>query len=159
MDALILGLVFAAALAVSGCVVLVFSIPVDDVIRCLISGAMAQAWSRYVKFAVFTASFVGGMRLAELSAFVARTQPLGGQPLVSDGQGLLEVYKTISGALGAASATLLVFFAATLAACVVLRAYEHFRPGTGRRVHARKDLSPQEAEMEDRPADLVQPRH
>lgn len=117
MNALTLGLIFLAAIVVSGCVVVAFSRPMDAVLQRVLSGEMAMAWSKYVKFAVLVASFSGGLRLNQIAALANPPPPL------TINQGLLEIFRTMVGSLEAASWTLLAFFGATLAAYAVMNVY------------------------------------
>lgn len=123
MNALVLVLIFLAAIAVAGCVVAAFSTSIDGVLLRLLSGEMAAAWSKYAKFALFVASFTGGLRLNEIQALA------GGEAQASMklGQCLMEVYKTIAGTLGGASWTLLIFFGATLAAYLASYLYSSLK--------------------------------
>lgn len=131
METAILASVFVAALAVSGFATLAFSVSVDEVLKRLLPAELAAAWSRYVKFALFTASFIGGLRLQELGALVSRGQGDGAR-LAAD-QGLVEVYRTIAGSLGAAAWTLLAFFAGTLCVYGAARVYEGLKPSAAAR--------------------------
>jgi hypothetical protein len=125
MDSMTLAFAFTAAMAISAGVVLAFSRRIDEVLSRLIPGEMAGACEQYVKFALFTVSFAGGMRLTDVAAFVAQKP---GQPALTAGQSLLEVFRTIAGSLVAASGLLLVFFASTLAAYAVLHLYQSHKP-------------------------------
>lgn len=121
MNALTLGLIFLAALAVSGCVVVAFSIPMDAVLHRILSGEMAAAWSKYTKFAVLVGSFSGGLRLSQIG-------PLAGSPTpITINQSMLEIFRTVIGSLEAASWTLLAFFGATLAAYAVMNVYAYLK--------------------------------
>jgi hypothetical protein len=126
MDSLILACSFGAALALAACVVLLFSRSIDEVLTPVIPAEAAAAWSRCVKFVLFTATMVGGLRLSDLANVLLQRTPSGESSLTA-GQGLLEVYRTIAGALVTASATSLSFFAATLALDAAGRAYRSYR--------------------------------
>lgn len=124
MNLSMLILVFLAAVAVAGCVTRIFAEPMDWALMRLINHEMAAAWSRFAKFAVFVASFTGGLRLNELQSLTTFGS---GQAPVNWSQGLLEVYKTISGGLTAASYTLLIFFGATLIAYAATQVYDYLK--------------------------------
>lgn len=130
MDIAMLVLTFLATVAVAGGVVLAFSRPIDTVLSRLVPTELADAWSRCAKFAVFVASFTGGLRLKELAGLVAA----GGDTTIRAPQAFMEVMKTVSGGLGAASWALLAFFGGALAVYAACRVYESFRPGL---THAR----------------------
>jgi len=125
MESTILACSFAGAIAIAACVVILFSKSMDDALARVVPGTMASAWSLYAKFAVFTAAFAGGMRLADLERFGSRRPP-SGAPL-SAAQGLLEVFNTVTGSLLSASGILFAFFAATLAVDAAMRLRESHR--------------------------------
>lgn len=122
MDAMVLAYSFAASIAIAACVLYFFSGSIDEALRRVLPAEMTQAWSRYVKFALFVVTFTGGMRLNELARFLAARLPAG--PPLAAAQSLLEVFKSIAGSLMAASAMLLVIFAATLAIHAARRLYQ-----------------------------------
>jgi hypothetical protein len=125
-----LALVFLTAVVVSACVLMTFAMAMDAVLFRLISGEMAKAWSLYAKFAVFVASFVGGLRLQEIQAATVPVVVSGQQQAsvnISASKCLVEVFKTIAGALSVASWTLFAFFGAALAAYVVLHVYNSLK--------------------------------
>lgn len=126
MDAVILAIVFIAAVSVAGGVVLAFSPAVDDVLPSLVPASMLRAWSLFVKFAVFSTILIGGLRLAEVGALVSSKSP-GAAPLGA-GASLMEVYKSIAGSLQAGVWALLVFFGTALVVYAALRIYEAARP-------------------------------
>lgn len=122
MDSMILTFTFAAAVAIAACVVLLFSESIDMALVRVVPAELVSAWRRYVKFALFTVTFAGGMRLTELAEFIAMRAPAG--PPLTAAQSLLEILKTLKGSLIAASVTLLAFFAATLAMYAAILLYQ-----------------------------------
>ncbi|MBI3564001.1 MAG: hypothetical protein HY079_02255 [Elusimicrobia bacterium] len=135
METAILCAAFAAALAVAGTATAAFSESFDSVLARLIPAGMAPAWSRFVKFGLFTASFVGGLRLQDLTAFAQRTA--GGAGLGA-ADGLVETYRATAGALVAAAWTLLAFFVGTLVLHAAARAFESARPAEAPRPGERR---------------------
>ncbi len=127
IDAVVLTLVFAAALGIAACAAAAFAGPIDEVLARVLPSELARAWSRFVRFAVFTASFIGGLRLRELGSFIASGVATGGLAPLDAGACLLEVYKTVAGALGAAAWGLFVFFLGSLAAYGALKVYGSFK--------------------------------
>src|ERR1700733_2684074 len=129
MEIAMLSLVFLMAVIVSACVVLTFAPAMDSMLFRLLSSGMAQAWSLYAKFAIFVASFVGGLRLQEIQALTTPVVVAPGQQQagISESKCLIEVFKTIAGALSVASGTLLAFFGITLAAYAALHIYESMK--------------------------------
>lgn len=105
---------YSAAALVAGVITLAFSPAINRVLNKLIPDAVAPAWSQFIKFALFVASFVGGMPVADPGRFIDRNGPAVTLPV--EGTELLMVMKSVSGALTAASWTLLIFFSVTLCA-------------------------------------------
>ena len=105
---------YSAAALVAGAVTLAFSSPINRVLHKLIPDEVAPAWSQFIKFALFVSSFVGGMPVAEPGRFIDRNGPAVTLPV--EGAQILMVMKSVSGALTAASWTLLIFFGVTLSA-------------------------------------------
>lgn len=125
MDSTILAFSFAAAIVIAASVALFFSRPIDEALGRVIPPEMGSAWRQYVKFALFVTTFAGGMRVSELSSFVAvRTAA---SPPLTAGQGLMEVLKSITGSLTAAAIALLVFFTAALVIDASRRVYQSRR--------------------------------
>ncbi|MDP3543465.1 MAG: hypothetical protein Q8T11_13430 [Elusimicrobiota bacterium] len=110
---------YAAAALVAGVVTLAFSPAINRVLLKLIPDEIAPAWSQFIKFALFVSSFVGGMPNAAPGRFIDRNGPAVTLPV--EGAELLMVMKSVSGALTAASWTLLIFFGATLGAYGAMR--------------------------------------
>jgi hypothetical protein len=117
MDTITLALAFVTAAAVSGCVVLAFSKAIDGALSRLMAEEMAGAWSLYVKFAVFVASFTDGLHVKDMS-----------QTDFNAHRALGEVFRSMTDSLGAASWCLLIFFGATFAAHIVMGLYAAFKP-------------------------------
>jgi hypothetical protein len=114
MDTSSLVFSYAAAAFVAGAVTLAFSATINRVLKKLIPDEVASAWSQFIKFALFVSSFVGGMPVAAPGHFIDRNSPAVTLPI--EGAELLMVMKSVSGALTAASWTLLLFFGVTLSA-------------------------------------------
>ncbi|TBR16915.1 hypothetical protein EPO15_18090 [bacterium] len=127
MDIAMLVLTFLAAVTLAGGVVLAFAKPIDAVLSRLVPSELADAWSRCAKFAIFVTSFTGGLRLKELGGLVTS----GNAATIDAPQALLEVMKTATGGLNAASLTLLAFFGGALTVYAGVRVYESVRPGLG----------------------------
>ncbi len=121
MDSMILAFSFAAAVAIAACVVALFSQSIDEAVSRVVPEELAAAWRRYVKFALFTVTLVGGMRLSDLAVFVI--QRTAASPPVTAAQSLLEVFRAVAGSLVAASSLLLVIFVATLAIDASIRVF------------------------------------
>lgn len=136
METTILAFSFAAAIVLAACVTFFFSRPIDEALGRVVPPEMGSAWRQYAKFALFVVTFAGGMRVSELSNFVAARSAA--SPPLTAGQGLMEVLKSVAGSLSAAAIALLAFFLATLAIDSSRRMYQ------ARRLE--RPLPPSEAE-------------
>ncbi|UPT73543.1 MAG: hypothetical protein M0D55_17010 [Elusimicrobiota bacterium] len=67
---------YAAALTVAAVVTAAFSRAIDRVLYKLIPEEVAPSWTQFVKFALFVASFAGGMPTGPGGAFIDRNGPL-----------------------------------------------------------------------------------
>jgi hypothetical protein len=123
MDSMVMAFVFASALAISACVVLVFAASIDRVLVRVIPDEMDQAWGLYVKFALFVATFAGGVRPTDLSQLIGHPTP-GETAAIGAGPAFLEVLKAMVGSLVTASGFLIVFFGGALLAQALIRAYK-----------------------------------
>lgn len=135
METMILCAAFAAATAVAGTATAAFSESIDSVLARLIPAGMGPAWARFVKFGLFTASFVGGLRLQELTAFAQRAA--GGVSLGA-ADALVETYRAVAGSLMAAAWTLLAFYAGTLVLYAAGKGFDALRPSLGARPGERR---------------------
>ncbi|MDD5657164.1 MAG: hypothetical protein PHF00_07910 [Elusimicrobia bacterium] len=123
MDTIMLISVFLSSLAVSACVVWIFSALMDGVLARLAAGETAAAWSLFTKFALFVVGFTGGLRLTDMEPLLASARPP-----INSAQILLEVFRAVTGALVASAWMLLVIFAAALAFSGGKAAYARLRP-------------------------------
>ncbi len=82
---------FAAALVVSFAVMLLFTKPIDSVLRRIIADEINAAWSKYMKFAILVVGVSAGVQLRDLEKYINPT--LGGRevPTASPGFGLTTV--------------------------------------------------------------------
>jgi hypothetical protein len=116
---------YCAAATVAVVVTTAFSNSIDQVLSRLLSEEVAPAWSKFVKFALLAASFVGGMPAPLTAGFIDRNGPAVTSPV--EGESLMIVMKSVAGALMSASWILLVFFGVTLTALSAGRAYAALR--------------------------------
>ncbi|HAM36638.1 MAG TPA: hypothetical protein DEB40_01310 [Elusimicrobia bacterium] len=114
MDTVMLSSVFLGALVISAGVVLLFAALIDGVLERLFAGEMSSAWSLFAKFALFVGALTSGLRLADMDLLLSAVQARGAQPPLTLGKGMLEVLKTVSGALNGAVWMLLLIFGAAL---------------------------------------------
>lgn len=114
MELPIILLAYAASGTVAVLATALFAGSIDRVLRPLIPDQILSAWTLFVKFGLFVASFTGGMPSSDLGKFVGFVTPLVVPPV--QGDGTLFVMKSVGGSLLSAAWFLLVFFALTLTA-------------------------------------------
>jgi hypothetical protein len=128
----LLGITFLISLFVSGLLVAVFSKPADHILRRILDDAISRAWLRYLQFAILVVGISSGVRVWELEKYIlpARASETAILQLTTE-RWILEVYRTIIGALGGIAWLLLVFFIFALLAFVVVRVFELRRKESG----------------------------
>jgi hypothetical protein len=119
---------FVVALGVSGLVVFLFSSPIGRILQRIVADDISSAWLRYMKFAMFVVGISGGVRIFELERYIT-PQNFGckdaGRVLeLSRDRWILELYRTVIGALESIAWMLLVFFVVALIAYVIVRLAE-----------------------------------
>jgi predicted lipid-binding transport protein (Tim44 family) len=125
MDIPTLVMAYGAAALVALTVTAAFSTPIEEVLFRLLPEEVAPAWQQFVKFALFVATFVGGMPAPLAGAIIDRNAPAAPPPAA--GESFMVVMSSLSGALMSGTRLLLVFFAITLAALGALRIYTMMR--------------------------------
>lgn len=119
----LLAVTFVIAAIVATIVALLFSTPVNRVLARLVSEELAPVWRRYILFAIYVVGISGGVRVWEIEKYV--TPDKDGRLLVlTSSRWVVEIYKTIMGALQGVAWMLLVFFLFALLAYVVVRGFE-----------------------------------
>jgi len=125
MFVILLAVTFVIALVVSSIVVLMFAKPIDGILQRIISDPISQAWTKYVKFAIYVVGISSGVRIWELERFITPAQFKGAEILqLTRDRWVLELYRTIIESLQGVAWLLLVFFAVALVAFVIVRAFE-----------------------------------
>ena len=125
MFVILLAVTFVIALVVSSIVVLMFAKPIDGILQLIISDPISQAWTKYVKFAIYVVGISSGVRIWELERFITPAQFKGAEILqLTRDRWVLELYRTIIESLQGVAWLLLVFFAVALVAFVIVRAFE-----------------------------------
>ncbi len=117
---------FAAALVVSFAVMLLFTKPIDSVLRRIIADEISAAWSKYMKFAILVVGVSAGVQLRDLEKYINPT--LGGREVQTASPGfdrwIFELYRTAIETLQGIAWMLLVFFVFALIAYVIVRLAE-----------------------------------
>jgi len=105
---------------------LLFTKPIDTVLRRIIADEISAAWSKYMKFAILVVGVSAGVQLRDLEKYINPT--LGGRevPTASPGfdRWIFELYRTAIETLQGIAWMLLVFFVFALIAYVIVRIAE-----------------------------------
>jgi hypothetical protein len=120
---------FLIALAVSAAVAGFFDPPIRRILARIIADEVSAAWATYLRFAVFVVGISSGVRVWELERYITPLHPDAPDPLaLTTERWVLEVYRTIIGALQGLAWVLLVFFLFALVAYVIVRLGEARSP-------------------------------
>ncbi|MFO7447568.1 MAG: hypothetical protein R6W90_14450 [Ignavibacteriaceae bacterium] len=120
---------FLIAGAVSFIVVKLFDNSINKILIRIIKDDISNAWSRYLKFAIFVVGISGGVRIWQLEQYI-QPYPEGQRFILNGDRWVLEVYRTIIETLQSVAWLLLVFFVIALIAYVIVRGQEYKRENT-----------------------------
>jgi ABC-type multidrug transport system fused ATPase/permease subunit len=101
-----------------------FDRAVDRVLTRIVGEDLADAWHKYIVFAVMVVGVSGGVQLFELQKYIANTGDNGAPPPLTYMSWTLEVYRTVLESLQSIAWMLLLFFLCGMVALVVMRALE-----------------------------------
>ena len=109
-----------------------FNTPINNILNRLIDDTIANAWARYMKFAIYVVGISGGVRIYALERYIMPQQypKLDGgsenmQPFeLTTERWVLEIYRTIIESLQSIAWMLLVFFVISLGMYVLVRIAE-----------------------------------
>lgn len=124
---------FLIAIGVAGGVARFFATPIQRILGHIVAEDITYAWSKYIWFAILVVGISSGVRIWELERYITPLDPSPMDVLVlTTDRWVLEIYRTIIGALQGIAWLLLVFFAFALIAYVIVRVGEgraRHRPG------------------------------
>lgn len=117
---------FVIALVVSFIVARMFSYPINNILKRIISDEISVAWAKYLKFAIYVVGISSGVRIWELEKYITPARYADNTEIIvlNLDRWILEVYRTIIGALQGVAWLLLVFFIFALIAYVIVRISE-----------------------------------
>ena len=120
---------FAISILVSFGVVMIFTRPIDRILRRIIADEISDAWVKYIRFGLYVVGISSGVRIGELERYITR-QPFPDAEILSltPERWILEVYRTVIGVLQGLAGVLLIFFIVALIAFVIVRTVESRRP-------------------------------
>ncbi len=114
---------FIIAAATSTVIALLFSKPIKKILGRLVTEDLAPTWQRYLLFAIYVVGISGGVRVWDIEKYITPDKEGKLLALNSD-RWIIEIYKTVIGALQSVAWMLLVFFLFALLAYVVVRGLE-----------------------------------
>ncbi|MDN0075712.1 hypothetical protein QU481_12520 [Crenobacter sp. SG2303] len=119
----LLGATLVVALLTSIAVARFFDSAVNKILARIIGGDLADAWRKYLSFAIVVVGVQGGVRLWELEKYVTATRESAALEL-NGMRWTLEIYRTFIDTLQSIAWVLLLFFLAAMIAYVIVRAIE-----------------------------------
>ena len=112
------------ALLVCYLIARIFRAPVQKILQRLVGEEIFSAWSNYIVFAIYVVGVSGGVRVWDLERYIEPGQN-GAPPRQLDAdRWILEIYRTIIGALQGVAWMLLIFFIFALIAFVIVKGLE-----------------------------------
>jgi len=118
---LLLVVTLVISLVVSLAVIFFFRKPVDRIFQRIIGEEIANAWRKFLMFALVVVGVSSGSSIWRLERFV-ENQGEGGSPAVITVQAWgLEIYRSILQTLGGMAWALLIFFIVALIAFVIVK--------------------------------------
>ena len=114
---------FLVALAMSTFVALLFSRPINKILKRVVAEDLAPSWRRYILFAIYVVGIAGGVHLWDMEKYVDPDKEGKIIQLTPD-RWIIEIYKCIIGSLEGIAWMLLIFFLFALVAYVIERGFE-----------------------------------
>jgi hypothetical protein len=102
-----------------------FEAPIQRILGHIVAEDITYAWAKYIWFAILVVGISSGVRVWELERYITPMTPDRTDVLVlNSDRWVLEVYRTVIGALQGIAWLLLVFFVFALIAYVIVRVGE-----------------------------------
>ncbi|RKX26343.1 MAG: hypothetical protein DRP47_08340 [Candidatus Zixiibacteriota bacterium] len=118
---LLLIVTLAIAIAVSIIVLAFFRKPVDKIFHRIIGEEIADAWRKFLTFALFVVGISSGVNIWKLEQFIQPASPDEKITELTAEYWGLEIYRTIIHTLGGLAWALLLFFVVALIAFVLVK--------------------------------------
>lgn len=115
---------FTIAVLVSFGVARLFRGSLRTILNRILSPDLVAAWNRYITFAIYVVGVSGGVRIWELEKYITPRTETEVPIVLNADRWLLEMYRTIIATLQSTAWMLLVVFAVTLIAVVIVRGQE-----------------------------------
>lgn len=119
-----LGLLFVTvvvAFAVSALTALIFTKPLDSILKRIIADAISSAWLRYLQFAILVVGISSGVRVHDLERYLGPGTGSAQTSGLNLDRWVWEIYQTTIESLQGITWMLLVFFVFALIAYVIVR--------------------------------------
>ncbi|RXZ44595.1 hypothetical protein [Crenobacter cavernae] len=100
-----------------------FDSAVQKILARIVGDELADAWRKYLRFAILVVGVSGGVRLWELEKYVTASRE-GSKLELNAMRWTLEIYRTLIETLQSIAWMMLLFFLAAMIAYVIVRAIE-----------------------------------
>jgi hypothetical protein len=115
---------FLIAVLVSFGVSALFRKPLRTILNRILAPELSWAWNRYLTFAIYVVGVSGGVRIWEIEKYITPRSADEAPIVLNSDRWLLESYRTVIATLQSTAWMLLVVFAVTLIAVVIVRGQE-----------------------------------
>jgi hypothetical protein len=102
----------------------IFQSPIEKILKRLVGDEIYMTWNRYIVFAIYVVGISGGVRVWDLEKYITPQKEGGTIVQLTSDRWVLEIYRTVIGALQSNAWMLLIFFLFALIAFVIVKAIE-----------------------------------
>ncbi len=120
----LLAVTLLIAVLVSFGVARLFRGSLRTILNRILAPELAGAWNKYITFAIYVVGISGGVRIWEIEKYITPRGPDEAPIVLNSDRWLLESYRTVIATLQSTAWMLLVVFAVTLIAVVIVRGQE-----------------------------------
>jgi len=120
---------FIVAFVVSLIIAQIFRTPITKILQRLVAEDIYTAWSKYITFAIYVVGISGGVRVWDLERYITPDRESGKILELTQDRWVLELYRTVIGAMQSTAWMLLMFFIFALIAYVIVKGLELRRQG------------------------------
>ena len=120
---------FIVAFVVSLIIAQIFRTPITKILQRLVAEDIYTAWSKYITFAIYVVGISGGVRVWDLERYITPDRESGKILELTQDRWVLELYRTVIGAMQSTAWMLLMFFIFALIASVIVKGPELRRQG------------------------------
>ncbi len=118
---------FIVAFVVCLIVASIFRTPINKILQRLVAEDIYAMWSKYILFAIYVVGISGGVRLWDLEKYITPNAKDGTVIVLTRERWILEIYRSIIGALESDAWMLLIFFVFALVAFVIVKGIDSRR--------------------------------